>query len=303
MFVLLRAIVTPGLIHSFGFLEPKGRSETLLRKAAMARRAFTLIELLVVIAIIAILAAILFPVFSQAKLSAKQTKSLAQMRQLSATVMMYAGDSDDYMPAASMRSEIPGATPAIWTRAIEPYLKNRDLLIVDDANSGYSDSWATRHHQAVGYSDATGYDPASTSQPGAAGPGTEGFTSVANFSIVDESSRIGLFAVTANAPRGVFSTRHRGYVFNPYNGLNSPDGDYRKGLPMIADRDLVTQTGDANYPGSPSLSAGRLKPIFARFGADGTNNGRTPVIFADGHTKVYSARQLNTFGTVIWRFR
>ena len=64
------------------------------------RRAFTLIELLVVIAIIAILAAILFPVFSQAKEAAKQTKALAQMKQIGTSLMIYAGDNDDsFVPA------------------------------------------------------------------------------------------------------------------------------------------------------------------------------------------------------------
>ena len=46
------------------------------------KRAFTLIELLVVIAIIAILAAILFPVFAQAKLAAKKTTSISNMKQI-----------------------------------------------------------------------------------------------------------------------------------------------------------------------------------------------------------------------------
>ena len=72
---------------------------------------------------------------------------------------------------------------------------------------------------------------------------------------------------------------------------------------MIADRALVAQTGDVNSPTSPSLSAGALKPIYARYGATGRNEGRTPVVFADGHCKVYTAKQLNTFGTVTWRFR
>ncbi|MCU0317280.1 MAG: prepilin-type N-terminal cleavage/methylation domain-containing protein [Fimbriimonadaceae bacterium] len=269
----------------------------------MQTRGFTLVELLVVIAIIAILAAILFPVFSQAKVSAKQSQSLAQMRQLSASVLMYASDHDDFFVPASNRPPVVGSTPLIWTEALQSYVKNTQIFVTPDSGGAYSSSWSNRHHQSVGYSDATGVDPLGGAVEGAALPGTEGFAGAANFSRAEEPSLVGLFAVTANAPANNFTTRHRGYVFNPYNGLNSPDGDYSKGLPLIADRDLVTTPGDVNYPNSPTLSAGRLKPIFARFGADGRNNGRTPVVFADGHAKVYSARALNSFGTVIWRFR
>ena len=64
------------------------------------RFGFTLIELLVVIAIIAILAAILFPVFAQAKLAAKKTVSLSNLKQIGLCWVMYSGDYDDYsMPA------------------------------------------------------------------------------------------------------------------------------------------------------------------------------------------------------------
>lgn len=59
------------------------------------KRAFTLIELLVVIAIIAILAAILFPVFAQAKLSAKKSASLSNIKQITLANIMYENDYDD----------------------------------------------------------------------------------------------------------------------------------------------------------------------------------------------------------------
>ncbi|MGV3614573.1 MAG: prepilin-type N-terminal cleavage/methylation domain-containing protein [Fimbriimonas sp.] len=60
-----------------------------------SRRAFTLIELLVVIAIIAILAAILFPVFAQAKAAAKGTACLSNVKNVVTASMLYSGDYDD----------------------------------------------------------------------------------------------------------------------------------------------------------------------------------------------------------------
>jgi prepilin-type N-terminal cleavage/methylation domain-containing protein len=62
------------------------------------KKAFTLIELLVVIAIIAILAAILFPVFAQAKLAAKKTVSISNQKQLGLSIIMYTDDYDDMYP-------------------------------------------------------------------------------------------------------------------------------------------------------------------------------------------------------------
>ncbi len=267
------------------------------------RRAFTLIELLVVIAIIAILAAILFPVFAQAKESAKLTQQLSQMRQLSLAVMMYSGDADDnFVPASNRSPENP--TPIIWTEGLLGYVKNKDIFIAVGSGGAFAPNWDGRRQQTVGYSDATGIDRTSTGcTPGAAVAGCEGFSSAANFAQAEEVSRTALFAVTPGAPIGNNSTKHRGYVFNPYNGLNDPGGVYANGLPMIADRDLVTTRGDRNYPNSPDLSPGRLKPIFARFRADQKGGGQTPIIFADGSAKVFAANALNSFGRIIWRFR
>ena len=59
---------------------------------------FTLIELLVVIAIIAILAAILFPVFAQAREKARQTACLSNQKQIGIGIMMYAQDYDETYP-------------------------------------------------------------------------------------------------------------------------------------------------------------------------------------------------------------
>ena len=67
-------------------------------------RAFTLIELLVVIAIIAILAAILFPVFAQAKAAAKKTVAISNLKQIGLAWLMYGGDYDDTL----MRVRIAG---------------------------------------------------------------------------------------------------------------------------------------------------------------------------------------------------
>ena len=63
--------------------------------------AFTLIELLVVIAIIAILAAILFPVFAQAKAAAQKVADMSQIKQVATSFHLYLGDSDDVYPQAA----------------------------------------------------------------------------------------------------------------------------------------------------------------------------------------------------------
>jgi prepilin-type N-terminal cleavage/methylation domain-containing protein/prepilin-type processing-associated H-X9-DG protein len=87
------------------------------------RRAFTLIELLVVIAIIAILAAILFPVFAQAKEAAKKTACLSNGRQIGIGFVMYASDWEDRLPFGSF----PERTNT-WTEQCQPYIKSKGIF-------------------------------------------------------------------------------------------------------------------------------------------------------------------------------
>ncbi len=92
----------------------------------MKSKAFTLIELLVVIAIIAILAAILFPVFAQAKLAAKRTADLSNVKNISLAMPMYGADTDDCVPPmwqiqnwGQQRYQM-----RFWKDSVLPYIKN-----------------------------------------------------------------------------------------------------------------------------------------------------------------------------------
>ena len=70
-------------------------------------KAFTLIELLVVIAIIAILAAILFPVFAQAREKARQTSCLSNLKQIGTGIMMYTQDNEETYPLNNQAFPVP----------------------------------------------------------------------------------------------------------------------------------------------------------------------------------------------------
>ena len=131
-------------------------------------RGFTLIELLVVIAIIAILAAILFPVFAQAREKARQTVCVSNLKQLTTATIMYVQDYDESLPLANYSADggvtwssnstttptsVFGSTPArdaYWSNSTQPYMKNTQVLLCPSASRDRSDVYGVSLSAAKG---------------------------------------------------------------------------------------------------------------------------------------------------------
>jgi prepilin-type N-terminal cleavage/methylation domain-containing protein/prepilin-type processing-associated H-X9-DG protein len=118
------------------------------------RNGFTLIELLVVIAIIAILAAILFPVFAQARDKARQTTCLSNFKQIGLGVMMYVQDWDETYPVNRL-AQLSGGSECnqkmiTWKTATLPYVKNFQVYKCP-SNGNNSKGDETKNAESLGY--------------------------------------------------------------------------------------------------------------------------------------------------------
>lgn len=124
----------------------------LLELYNMHKKAFTLIELLVVIAIIAILAAILFPVFAQAKVAAKKASSISNVKQQGLSTNIYSTDNDDTFPLAFGYYGTPGAggmwywnywheVPSDWVNGTSPAVANLYAQSSINSTDPYRKNW------------------------------------------------------------------------------------------------------------------------------------------------------------------
>jgi prepilin-type N-terminal cleavage/methylation domain-containing protein/prepilin-type processing-associated H-X9-DG protein len=217
------------------------------------RRGFTLIELLVVIAIIAILAAILFPVFAQAKESAKKTTCVSNLKELDLGIIMYAGDYEDTFPVVTGQNMAPvaGAPYEGWIQndicfIIQPYVKNYGVFWCPDRphttnpNGDFCNP-GTGTPQPVwgyGYNWSSGYGPGDNPKSlwnlgdGAVGPSQSDGTLPGNpMSIMNFPAQFALVGDTADTPRQTLHTAVFDTRCNPSSGWNSdlPTGARHQG--------------------------------------------------------------------------
>jgi prepilin-type N-terminal cleavage/methylation domain-containing protein/prepilin-type processing-associated H-X9-DG protein len=215
----------------------------------MARKAFTLIELLVVIAIIAILAAILFPVFAQAREKARAISCLSNMKQMALASLMYVQDydenfyphrfnckdsggnfetcpqylqSDGVTPTADAQMLTGGALDRYyWIYLLQPYIKSYDLFRCPSAPSPFV--------------------PGATSAPACTGAGCtgDGYGGQNSYSHNDAwMSPAGAFADPNGQPKSVTDAS----VPSPASTVLLTDGTYYGGVV-----DFTNESGKFDY--------------------------------------------------------
>ena len=231
-----------------------------------SRHAFTLIELLVVVAIIAILAAILFPVFAQARTKARQTSSLSNLRQLGLGVAMYMQDCEGYPLASSPSSQVPRTR---WADHIYPYVKNDTVFLAPGADEEtYKKPFA---HNAKSLYGGYGY----------------------NYQYLG-NSRFPFAAIDADITspsETVAITDTQGCSFDA--GVRNA-GNYTIDPPVPSARGSRPGAPGAGFYGAPAST--ECSGIHGcRALPDERHQGMVTVGFADGHTKAMKRKSLDDF--------
>ncbi len=266
---------------------------TARKNSSNSSRAFTIMELLAVIAIIGVLSAILFPVFAKSKEGAYKAAALVQFGQLGKALIMYVDSSDGkYLPSSNYGLDANNRN-RMWTAGLQTFVKDEKVFIAPGTSGMYTENWNTRGQMSIGYNSATAIDKAQGCGDVQDSTGCLAFKTVAEFDKAENPAAVALFALT---PWGEVKDRYLGYEFSPYTGAPVPGLDVKFTPPNASDRDIVKEA-PANLP------AEMLKPVYAKYNSSGEGDGVTPIIFADGHTKAHSAKEILAGGQIVWRFR
>jgi prepilin-type N-terminal cleavage/methylation domain-containing protein/prepilin-type processing-associated H-X9-DG protein len=278
-------------------------------------KAFTLIELLVVIAIIAILAAILFPVFAQARSKARQATGLSNIKQVALGVMMYIQDYDEQFPRAGWECQNNADDPGIpvgarnpcggtnWQNVIYPYNKSEQLYVSPGDSATYvwgntpSDDMNTSDGKlSILINDLLSHNMNTTGA---------GYATVNN----QDHFANGLSQAAVNAPADCILAMEGkgGWNKNPTGGLDPQEAQLANGKNVITTPALknsrmfkeFTMSGNATY-----LIAGTNYQGQRIFNNMPFYNGGGNVSFTDGHAKWYktvdSAGNPVVCGTLPW---
>ena len=237
----------------------------------MKRSGFTLIELLVVIAIIAILAAILFPVFAQARAKARQASCLSNQKQIGLAVMQYVQDYDETYPVDNRAylgtNNDASVVQASWIRHIQSYSKNLDIFrcpdtpVDDDLQIIYGPGGTTNDQIVVSRRSLGGNGLLFY----AANDATGNYTVPVPQAAVGRTAELPMIADSSS----FLWTDPRYLMFASYVGTNPKNSTA-----------WATETTAAQRA-TPD-------PKYAR------HNGGTNILFADGHAKWMPSAAVNT---------
>jgi len=264
-----------------------------------SKKAFTLIELLVVIAIIAILAAILFPVFAQAKEAAKKTVCLSNMKQIGTGMALYLGDVDDTLPWAAYWDYSPGtgwATAAggmhEWSSVILPYIKNgkEQLISYAGAAGGPGTVFACPTSKVPGQLDTYGVHsdmfPACLNWMGAS-PSV--CASPKSATIVDDPAGKAMVTEKGSADAGLVATFSFDTRAIDWTGVWNNQADTTNDIVFQAPNYNTVTGQKADCDGGAPWNWPPDCQAFPRF----RHSGGANVGFFDSHAKVMKKGQLN----------
>jgi prepilin-type N-terminal cleavage/methylation domain-containing protein/prepilin-type processing-associated H-X9-DG protein len=261
------------------------------------KSAFTLIELLVVIAIIAILAAILFPVFAQAREKARAASCLSNMKQMATAIIAYQTDYDECFPAAASfcsrvanplnPNDAPGGSAGIgrwatWLYMIYPYVKNWDIYTCpSDADSIPASDFVNRYYY-ISYGYNYGYLSNFTSTFPCPGGQTHGWPGISMAAVLRPAS---IIAFVDNSGRHA-GTRGAGGYWLMGSCVNAPDASPSEKT-FYAPSDTGWGNGCHSYHGLEDGNKwDQTGGVIPRH-QDGSN-----AAFTDGHVKYYKLSQM-----------